>query len=159
VASLLKTTPAEVPARVEKLLEDRKAAGREIDQLKQAQRGEAAGDLLSRVREIDGKKVLGVRTDGADAAGMRAMVDDLRGRLGSGLVLVIAESGGKVLLAVGVTKDLASTHKAGDLIRDVAAVVGGGGGGRADFAQAGGSDPSQIDAAIERFHQLIEAGK
>jgi alanyl-tRNA synthetase len=157
-ASLLKTAPAEVPARVEKLLEERKAAGREIDQLKQAQRGEAAGDLLSRVREIDGKKVLGVRLDGADAAGMRAMVDDLRGRLGSGLVLVIAESGGKVLLAVGVTKDLVGSHKAGDLIRDVAAVVGGGGGGRADFAQAGGSDPSQIDAAIERFHQLIEAG-
>jgi alanyl-tRNA synthetase len=158
VASLLKTVPAELPLRVEKLLEERKAGVREIERLKQTQRGEAAGDLLSEAREVDGKKMLGVRVDGLDAAGMRSLVDDLRGRLVSGVVLVAAESGGKVLLAIGVTKDLVASHRAGDLIREVAQVVGGGGGGRPDFAQAGGSDASKIDAAIERFHQLVEAG-
>ncbi len=161
VASLLKTTPAEVPLRVEKLLEERKAGAREIEQLKQAKRGEAAGDLLSQAREIvgkDGKKVLGVRVDGVDAAGMRTLVDELRARLGSGVVLVAAENDGKVLLAIGVTKDLVASYRAGDLIREVAGIVGGGGGGRPDFAQAGGSDASKIDAAIERFHQLVEAG-
>ena len=169
VASLLKTAPAEVPLRVEKLLEERKAGAREIEQLKQAKRGEAAGDLLSQAREIDGRggkdgkdgaKVLGVRVDGVDAAGMRTLVDDLRTRLGSGVVLVAAEAekGGKVLLAIGVTKDLVASYRAGDLIREVAGIVGGGGGGRPDFAQAGGSDPSKIDAAIECFHQLVAAG-
>ncbi len=154
VASLLKTAPADVPVRVEKLLDERRLAQRELDQLKQAQAGEAAGDLMSQVREIDGTKVLGVRVDGLDAEGMRSLVDDLRNRLGSGVVLVISESGGKVLLAAGVTKDLTGAHKAGDLIRDVAKVVGGGGGGRPDFAQAGGRDPAKIEEALQRFYQL-----
>jgi alanyl-tRNA synthetase len=155
VASLLKTAPGEVPGRVEKLLDERRALQRELDQLKQAQAGEAAGDLMSEVREVNGTKVLGVRVDGIDAEAMRGMVDDLRNRLGSGVVLVISEAGGKVLLAAGVTKDLVGSHKAGDLIRDVAKVVGGGGGGRPDFAQAGGKDASKIGEALERFHQLV----
>jgi alanyl-tRNA synthetase len=156
VARLLKTAPADVPSRVEKLIEERRAAQREIDQLRQAQAGEAAGDLMSQVREIGGTKVLGVRVDGLDAESMRTMIDDLRNRLGSGVVLVISEAGGKVLLAAGVTKDLVGSHKAGDLIRDVAKVVGGGGGGRPDFAQAGGKDASKIEEAIERFYGLLE---
>ena len=67
------------------------------------------------------------------------------------------ENGGKVLVAIGVTKDQTSTYKAGDLIREVAGVVGGGGGGRPDFAQAGGKDASKIDAAIAKFHELVGA--
>jgi alanyl-tRNA synthetase len=88
---------------------------------------------------------------------MRHLVDDLRARLGSGAVLAVAETEGKVLLAIGVTKDLVGSLKAGDLIRDVASVVGGGGGGRPDFAQAGGKDASKIDAALARFYELVEA--
>ena len=155
VAGLLKTAPGEVHTRVEKLLEERRALQKELDALRQAQAGETAGDLVSQAREVNGAKVLGVRVDGVDAEAMRQMIDDLRNRLGSGVVLVISESGGKVLLAAGVTKDLVGTHKAGDLIRDVAKVVGGGGGGRPDFAQAGGKDASKIDAALERFHELV----
>jgi len=102
-------------------------------------------------------KMLGVRVEGVDAEGMRQMIDDLRNRLGSSVVLVISEAGGKLLLASGVTKDLIKTHKAGDLIREVAQVVGGGGGGRPDFAQAGGKDASKIDEALERFYALVGA--
>ncbi len=160
VAQLLKTVPAELPSRVGRLLEERRVLQRELDQLKRAQAGEAAGDLMQQVREIGGTKVLGVRVDGIDAEAMRTMIDDFRNRLGSGVVLVASslgeESGGKVLLAAGVTKDLVGTHKAGDLIRDVAKVVGGGGGGRPDFAQAGGNDASKIDEALERFYALVE---
>ncbi len=156
VAALLKTAPAEVPGRVEKLLEERRALQKELDQLKHAQAGEAAGDLMEKVREVNGTKVLAVQVDGVDAEAMRSMVDDFRNRLGSGVVLVASDAGGKVLLAVGVTKDLIKTHKAGDLIRDVAKIVGGGGGGRPDFAQAGGKDASKIGEALERFHQLVE---
>ena len=114
---------------------------------------------MSQVRDIAGTKALAVRRDGSDAEEMRALVDDLRNRLGSGVVLVISETGGKVLLAAGVTKDRVDAHKAGDLIRELAKIVGGGGGGRPDFAQAGGRDPSKIDAALERFHELIAAGR
>ncbi len=159
-AQLLKTVPAELPSRVGRLLEERRVLQRELDQLKRAQAGEAAGDLMQQVREIGGTKVLAVRVDGIDAEAMRTMIDDFRNRLGSGVVLVASslgeESGGKVLLAAGVTKDLVGTHKAGDLIRDVAKVVGGGGGGRPDFAQAGGNDASKIDEALERFYALVE---
>jgi len=83
------------------------------------------------------------------------MVDDFRNRLGTGVVCLAAESDGKALLAIGVTKDLTSKLKAGDLIREVAGVVGGGGGGRPDFAQAGGKDPGRIDQALEKFNELV----
>jgi alanyl-tRNA synthetase len=157
-AELLKTSVDDLPARVEKLLEERRDAERTIEKLRSAQRGSAAGDLAAGAREVDGFKVLGTRVEGVDAAELRSLVDDLRGRLGSGVVLLAAESEGKVVLAVGVTKDLVGRHKAGDLVREVAKVVGGGGGGRPDFAQAGGRDPSKIDAAIERFYALVEGG-
>ena len=71
------------------------------------------------------------------------------------MVCLAAASGDKALLAIGVTKDLTEQLKAGDLIREVAGVVGGGGGGRADFAQAGGKDPSRIDLALEKFNELV----
>ena len=121
-----------------------------------AQRGEAAGDLLSDATLVNGAKIIAARVDGLEAKAISEMIDDLRNRLGSGVVLVISEAGGKVLLAAGVTKDVVGSHKAGDLIRDVAKVVGGGGGGRPDFAQAGGKDASKIEEAIERFYGLLE---
>ena len=99
--------------------------------------------------------MIGARVDGLDAKALRELIDDLRNRLGTGVVCVASETGGKALVAVGVTEDLTGTHKAGDLVRDVAKVVGGSGGGRPDFAQAGGKDPSKIDAALERFHDLV----
>ena len=83
------------------------------------------------------------------------MADEFRDRLGSGVGMVAAESDGKVLIAIGVTKNLTDRYKAGDLVRETAKIVGGGGGGRTDFAQAGGKDVSKIDAAIEKFYQLV----
>ena len=85
------------------------------------------------------------------------MVDDFRNRLGPSVVLLVSETGGKVLLAAGVTKDLTDRFKAGDVIREIAGIVGGGGGGRPDFAQAGGKDPSKIDDALARFRELCGA--
>jgi alanyl-tRNA synthetase len=155
VASLLKTSPGEVASRVEKLLDERRSLQREIERLKLERAGEAAGDLVAQAREIEGGKALGVRVAGVDAEAMRQMVDDLRQRLGSGVALVVSEADGVVLLACGVTKDLTVTHKAGELIRELARVVGGGGGGRPDFAQAGGKDASKIDEALERFYALV----
>ncbi len=156
-ASLLKVAVGDVEDRVERLLDERKKARREIEGLKTAQRGDQAGDVAAEAKPIAGGKAFALRIDDTDAKALRPMIDDMRNRLGTGVVLVIAASGKKVVLAIGVTKDFVGEHKAGELIREVAGVVGGGGGGRPDFAQAGGKDPAQIDAAIEKFYDLVGA--
>jgi len=84
------------------------------------------------------------------------MVDELRARLGSGVVMVAAEGEGRVALAIGVTPDLVDRFRAGELVREVAQVVDGKGGGRADFAQAGGRDPAKLEAAIQKLYTLVE---
>jgi alanyl-tRNA synthetase len=86
---------------------------------------------------------------------MRMILDDLRNRLGSGVVCLAAGAEDKVLLAIGVTKDLTDRLQAGALIREVAGVVGGSGGGKPDFAQAGGKDPSRIAEALALFDRLV----
>jgi len=155
VADLLKTPVSEVSTRVEKLLDERRSAEREIERLRTEQRGEASKDLGSSAKEIAGIKVIATRVDGVVTKELRGMVDQLRDKLQSGVVLLAAESEGRVSLALGVTKDLTDRCRAGDLIREVAQIVGGKGGGRPDFAQAGGSDASRLDAAFERFEALI----
>ncbi len=157
-AGLLKSSPRELPERVARLLEERREAQREIDKLRAESRGESTADLASQAREIRGVKVVAGRVDGADAKSMRSMVDDLRNRLGSAVVMLAAETGGKALVAVGVTPDLTGSHQAGALVRSVAKVVGGGGGGRPDFAQAGGKNTACIDEAIEKFYSLMDSG-
>jgi len=156
-ASLLKVSPADVEERVAKLLEERKAARRQLDDMATRKQGDVTGDLLGQAKEIAGGKALAARVEGSDAKAMRSMIDDLRNKLGSGVVCLLTESGDKVLVAIGATKDQTATHKAGDLIREVAGVVGGGGGGRPDFAQAGGKDASKIDDALAKFYELVGA--
>ncbi len=112
-------------------------------------------DSARALSSIDGAQAIAGQVAYADAKAMRTMVDDLRNRMGSGVVCLACASGDKALLAIGVTKDLTDRLKAGDLIREVAGVVGGGGGGRPDFAQAGGKDPSKIDAALAKFNELV----
>ena len=154
-SELLRVSAAEVPARIEKLLEDRRSAEREIEQLRSAQRGKDSKDLTRDAKEIAGVQVIATRVAGAEAKELRGMVDDLRSQLTSGIVLLAAETNGQVSLALGVTKDLTDRFRAGDMIREIAIIVGGKGGGRPDFAQAGGSDSSKIDAAFERLDALI----
>ncbi len=154
-ARLLKSPVGELATRIERLLEERRQLERELAQWKSASRGAVSADLSSQVELLGGLKVVAARVDGTSASELRGMIDDLRGKLGSGVVLLAAEEGGKVALALGVTKDLCDRLKAGDLIREVAAVVGGKGGGRPDFAQAGGPDASRIDAALARFRELV----
>ena len=158
IGEILKVPAEEAVRRVERLLEERRAADREIAALRKGQRGEAASDLVSRARDVNGTKVIATRAEGVKGKDLRAMVDDLRDKLRSGVVLLASESDGKVSLALGVTPDLKDKLKAGDLVREVAAVVGGKGGGRADFAQAGGNDPGRIDEAFEKLFSLVQAG-
>jgi alanyl-tRNA synthetase len=157
-AEALKVPLAELPGRVGRLLEERKQTQKQIDDLRARKQSSGAGDLFGSARAIvalPGAKVIAGRVEDVDAKAMRSMVDDFRNRLGTGVVCLVAESGGKALLAIGVTKDLTSELKAGDLIREVAGVVGGGGGGRPDFAQAGGKDPSRLGQALDKFNELV----
>jgi alanyl-tRNA synthetase len=159
-AESLKVPLAELPSRVSQLLEDRKQAQKQIDDLRARKQNSGTGDLFATAREIaaiPGAKAIAARVEDVDAKAMRTMVDDFRNRLGTGVVCLAAADGDKALLAIGVTKDLVSQLKAGDLIREVAGVVGGSGGGRPDFAQAGGKDPSRIDQALEKFNELVGA--
>jgi alanyl-tRNA synthetase len=157
-ANLLKVPLSELPTRVGRLVEERKTAQKVIDDLRTRNQTGGADDLVAAARELaefPGSKAIAGRVENVDAKAMRAMVDAFRNRIGSGVVCLAAASGDKALLAIGVTKDLTSKLKAGDLIREVAGVVGGGGGGRPDFAQAGGKDPSRIEQALEKFNELV----
>jgi alanyl-tRNA synthetase len=154
-AELLRSPVGELEARVEKLLEERRALERELERLRAEQRRAASGDLASQVESIGGVKVIAARVEGVDGGELRAMVDALRERIGSGIVLLAATGDDKVTLALGVTPDLTGRFKAGELIRETAAVVGGKGGGRPDFAQAGGRDAAKVDEALERLRSLV----
>jgi alanyl-tRNA synthetase len=158
VAGLLKTSAADVPERVEKLLAERRELERELEKLRVEQRGAASSDLTEKVKELAGTKVVAARVDGVEGGDLRTMVDELRDKLRSGVVLLASEKKGRVTLALGVTADLTGRFRAGDLVREVARVVGGKGGGRPDFAQAGGKDASKLDEAFERLEALIAEG-
>ncbi len=155
VARLLKAPAMDLVPRVEKLLEELRAAEQELAALRAARRGAASADLTQRAREVAGVRVVTAEVDGASGEELRAMVDELRARLGSGVVLLAASAEGRVSLALGVTGDLTGQLHAGDLVRDVAAVLGGKGGGRPEFARAGGNAPERLDEAFARLDALV----
>ncbi|MBS1106085.1 MAG: alaS [Deltaproteobacteria bacterium] len=156
-AELLRTPVGDLESRVEKLLEERKSLELELASLRSAQRSAASGDLASQVETIAGIPVLLAKVDGASGDDLRAMVDELRQRLRSGIVLLAAAGEDRVTLALGVTPDLTPRFKAGELIREAAAAVGGKGGGKPEFAQAGGRDPGKIDEAFALVRERIRA--
>jgi alanyl-tRNA synthetase len=156
LAGLLKGGRDDLDDRVAGLLERSRGLEKELEQLKARLASSAGKDLASQAQEIGGIKVLAARLDGVDPKSLRDTLDQLKDKLGSGVVVLAAESDGKVSLAAGVTKDLTDRLKAGDLIREVAARVGGKGGGRPDMAQAGGSDPAGIPAALELVPRWVQ---
>jgi alanyl-tRNA synthetase len=150
VSQALKSQPDQAVARVEQLVKRNKELEKELAAAKQAVlTGSAGGDATSAAVDVAGLKVLATRMDGADAKTLRDAVDRFKDKLGNGVVVLGSVEDGKVRLAAGVTKNNTDRIKAGELIRPVAEQVGGKGGGRPDFAQAGGSDPAALDAALE----------
>jgi alanyl-tRNA synthetase len=110
---------------------------------------------MQQVEEIGGRRVIAVEVADANPKELRGLLDELKQRLGSGIILLATRQGSKATLALGVTSDLTSEWKAGELIKDVATVVGGTGGGRPDFAQAGGPKVDAIPQALERLRDLL----
>jgi len=158
VAGLVRGNRDDVAGKVEALLDRQKKLEREVDQVKAKLASGQGTDLASTAVEIGGVKLVAARLDGADAKALRTAVDQLKEKFGSAvIVLGAADADGKVALVAGVTADLTAKVKAGELVGSVAARVGGRGGGRPDFAQAGGTDASQLDAALGGVADLVRS--
>jgi alanyl-tRNA synthetase len=150
-------TPAEaLRARIAAQEEEMKKLRRELDAVRMKSASASVSDAASSAVEVKGVKVLAQRVDGLEKAQMRELVDSLRGKLGSGVVVLGAAADGKVSLIVGVTKDLTSKVQAGKVVGLLAAKVGGKGGGRPDLAEAGGSDVGALDAALTKSAEIVE---
>ena len=155
-ASLLKIPPLELPRRLAALLEDQKRLEKQLAQLESKLARGQAQDLVTSARQVAGVPVLAARLDGLDPDGLRSVMDTLRDRLPSGVIVLGSAVDGKVSLVAAVSKDLMKRFPAGRLVQEVAKVVGGGGGGRPDLAQAGGKDPSKLDDALATVAGWVE---
>ncbi|BDX07341.1 alanine--tRNA ligase [Planctobacterium marinum] len=156
IADKLKTDPAQVADRIEGLTQQQKSLEKEIDQLKQKLASQAGNDLISKIIEIKGTKVLVSELEGVEPKALRGMVDDLKNQIGSGIIFLAVKGDAKVNLIAGVTKDLTSQVKAGDLVNFVAQQVGGKGGGRPDMAQAGGTQPENLAVGLKSISTWLE---
>jgi alanyl-tRNA synthetase len=154
LSEVLKVGQSELVSKTRKIMEQLKDKERSLEGL---QLKMAAGSMApSQAKTIAGVQVHVQRTDGLDVNGMRALADQLRDKLKSGVVALGAANDGKVSLLVVVTKDLIARLKAGDIIKEMASEVGGTGGGRPEMAQAGGKDPAKLDVALEKVFGLVE---
>lgn len=149
VAALVKGDSASVLEKVTALLEKSKGLEKQIAQLNDKLASAAGASLLDTIVEINGVKLLVANVEGTESKALRGMVDDLKNKIGSGIIALGVASGEKVSLIAGVTKDLTGKVKAGELVNHMAGQVGGKGGGRPDMAQAGGSQPENLNAALE----------
>jgi len=148
LAALVKAGREAAVDKVGQLIERSRKLEKELEALKGKLASSQGGELADRAVAVDGVQVLAARLDGADAKTLRETVDQLKNKLGSAAVVLASVSGGKVSLVAGVTKDRTGQIKAGELVNAVASQVGGKGGGRPDMAQAGGTNPEGLDAAL-----------
>ena len=157
IAALLRGSREDVDEKVRELIERSRRLEKEVQQLKSKLASGQGGDLTSQAKDVGGIKVLAAQIDGADAKSLRDAVDQLKGKLGSSVIVLATVQDGKVVLVVGVSADLLSRMRAGEIASAVAAQVGGKGGGRADFAQAGGTQPENLGRALAGVESLIRS--
>jgi alanyl-tRNA synthetase len=155
-ARLLKDKPEGLVQRIEGLLSNQKALEREVERLSGQLASASASDAEKAVRTVNGVKVLASRVNADSPGALRELADRFKDKLQSGVVVLGAASGPKALLIAAVTQDLTGRFHAGNIVKAVAALVGGGGGGRPDMAQAGGTQPENLDAALEKVYELVQ---
>ncbi len=151
-------SPADALKReLERREEELKKLRKELEQARMKSAASSVSSATENVREVKGVKVLATRADNLERTQLRTLVDNLRNKLGSGVVVMGSVADGKVALIVGVTKDLTQRVQAGKIIAEVAKKVGGSGGGRPDMAEAGGKDPAALDAALADSYGVVES--
>jgi alanyl-tRNA synthetase len=159
IGALVRGTPEDAADKVRRLLEHQKELEKEIEKLRGQFEQDQVRELLAKQRAIDGAKVLISQVDNLDAKQLRDIADRLKEKLGSGVVVLASAGAGNVNLVATVTKDLTKRYHAGNIIKELAAMLGGGGGGRPEFAQAGGKHAGKIGEALRRAEQLVQATK
>jgi alanyl-tRNA synthetase len=155
VAGLIKAPASELSHRLAQIMDNVRAMEKEIARLKSKLASSAGDDLASQAQDVSGVKVLAVTMDGADVASMRETLDKLKNALKTAAIVLASVEGDKVTLIAGVTADLTQKVKAGDLVNHVATQVGGKGGGRPDMAQAGGTNPANLPAALKSVNAFV----
>jgi len=156
LAAALRVSEADVPEAVARLAQEARQLEKQLQSAKQRRAHGQVDELAARVRQVKGVDVLAAVVEDVDRATMRSLVDSLRQKLGSGVVVLGTTADGKVALIVGVTKDLTKKLPAGQIVKEVAERVGGTGGGRADLAEAGGKDPARLRQALEDVYAIVE---
>ena len=155
IGELVKGSRDTAVEKVKGLLTRQRELEKELQQLKQKLASAAGTDMAAKAVEVAGVKLLATQLDGVDPKSLRDLVDQLKQKLGSGVILLATEADGKIALAAGVTKDLTGKVKAGDLLKMVAEQVGGRGGGRPDFAQGGGTNLAALPGAIHSVENWL----
>ena len=155
-SGLLKSAPQEVAHKVERLILTARDSEKEVERLKMQLATLRVEALVEQAREIAGVKVIAAQLDNLDAKGLRNVADVLRGKIQSGIVVLGTVLNDRVALIAAVTKDLSKRYHAGNIIKEVAQIVGGSGGGRPDMAQAGGKDAKKLADALQRVFHIVE---
>jgi alanyl-tRNA synthetase len=155
ISSLLKVSPDEASTRLSQILENIKRLEKEVVRVKSKMASGQGEDMVAKATTVNGVTMLATVLPDSDAALLRQTVDQLKAKLKSAVILLASVSGEKVILIAGVTDDLINKFKAGELVNYVANQVGGKGGGRPDLAQAGGTNPDKLNAAIDSVSDWI----
>jgi len=155
-AKAAKATPANLTDKIEHMLAEIKALQSEIESMKSKAAKEALGDVMDQVTEVNGVKLLATAVEGVDMNGLRDLGDQLKEKLGEGVIVIASNAGDKVnLIAMATDGAMAKGAHAGNLIKGIAGLVGGGGGGRPNMAQAGGKNPAGIPDAIAKAKEVL----
>jgi alanyl-tRNA synthetase len=155
IGEILKGPEEVAVERLERLLAERKQLERRLSEIQSKLAGSRSSDLASRARRVNGVSVLAERVDGVDDKALLQIADQLRAKLGSAVVVLGTERDGKALLLAAVTKDVSGKYKAGDIIKQIAPLVGGRGGGKPELAQAGGPDAARIGEALAKVYEVV----
>jgi alanyl-tRNA synthetase len=156
LGEVLRVKPEELLQSVEKLTESEKKLRKQLESQQLKRAAASAGDILEQVREVKGVRVVSSRVEVTDRAAMRQMVDNLRTRLESGVIVLGSASDGKVSLVAAVSKDLTNRLDAGKIVKAAAAIVEGSGGGRKDLAEAGGKNPEKLEESLRAVPSIVE---
>ncbi|MBI3784950.1 MAG: alanine--tRNA ligase [Deltaproteobacteria bacterium] len=155
VGALVRGGEDDVAERVSRLLAQQRDLEKQLKALQSKLAGSQTDDLIRQARQVDGMKVLAAEVEGLDDGAMRDLADKLRSQIGSGVIVLGTARGDRAMLLAAVTKDLLKKHHAGNIIKQIAPLIGGGGGGKPDLAQAGGKDPTKLREALEAVYQLV----
>ena len=159
IGQLVRCSSDDAVDKVKKLLERQKELEKEIEKLRGQYEKDQIPDLLAKQSSVNGTKFIISQVDGVDARQLREIADKLKEKLGAAVIVLASAGPANVNLVASVGKDLTKQYHAGNIIKELAGMVGGGGGGRPDFAQAGGKDPAKVQAALQRAEELVRQGK